>query len=185
MDKAWAFLFALITALAALLGLDMRNLGLFLILFGALVLPFIVEIYGILTESAKARFYSWAMTILCIIALGVLYWYGGIVLRYLKPVVVPSFIDLFNFALIFSTVDTLGSYFIMYISLSRLIRYFRTYLAEEYRDEIPLFQGKSGLKYMLLFIFYLSLEYVALWYLLRVGCFLNFCWAPPVGYIFP
>jgi hypothetical protein len=175
MDKAWGFLFtvatvALLSVVAQLL-VDIK-MHIIVVFVGALVLPAVVEVWGIISNSAKVRFYSWAMVIVCIVAVGMIYLYGFVWLAYVKPILVPSVMDLFSFVLIFNTVDTIIVIASMTYGIGRLIRHFGANLkSKSHRIQIPIFRGWLPFRFLLLFTFYVYAEYIPIWFLLHSGGF--------------
>ena len=170
MDRAWAFLFAvaatLLWSMVAQLLADFKTYIL-VVFVGALVLPAFVEVGGIILDSAKARFYSWAMVIICIVAVGLVYlfsiWFEGI-----RPLLVPSVMDLFSFVVIVNTIDAIIILSSMTYSIGRLIRHFRANLrSKSHREQIPIFHGWLPIRFMLIFTLYAYGEYIAFWYLLH------------------
>jgi hypothetical protein len=173
-DKAWRYLFMLATALLSpvvtqlLIGFNMHILAVLLLLVGVLVLPFVIEIWGIMSESVKLRFYSWTMVILCMIATGTIYLYGGILRVYLRPLLVPRSMSLGNFILLSSVIDGLITLEGMRQSIRRLIRHFLTNLkGKSYRADVPVFHDGMGWNFILIYVFYLCVEFSAVWFLLH------------------
>ena len=174
MDKAWRYLFmvaaALISPLVPLLLMDFntRILSVFLLLLGTLVLPFVVEILGIISESAKIRFYSWAMIILCICGTANTYLYGGVLRPLLRTVLVPYVMSLSDFMLLTGLVISLITYGSMHYALRRLSRHFRANLKSElYREQIPDFHNGVGRTLFSMYIGYTAVGFFAIWYLLH------------------
>jgi len=131
-------------------------------------LPFGVEIWGIMSGSAKIRFYSWSMLILCIIATGSVYMYGGIWRVYLKPLLVPNVMSLSSFILLTSVISSTITCGSMRYSIGRLIHHFRANLKEKsYREQIPVFHSLEGRIFVLILGLYTVVEFYAVWFLLH------------------
>jgi len=173
MDKAWGFLFAVAAAalwsVVAQLLVDFK-MHILVVFVGALVLPALVEVWGIISDSAKARFYSWAMMIVCIVAIGMTYLYSSIWFVYVRPLLVPSIVDLLGFVLIFNTVDAIIVIVSMTCGIGRLVRHFRANLRKKsHLEQIPIFRGWLPFRFLLIFTLYVYGEYAAIWYLLHTG----------------
>jgi hypothetical protein len=154
MDKAWAFLFAVATvaffSIVAQLLVDVK-MHVLAVFVGALVLPACVQVWGIISDSAKLRFYSWAMIVICIITFGMWYLYGLIWFPRIMPLLVPSFMDPFDFIMIFSTVDLIIVLVSMKFAIGRVVRHFRTNLkSKSRRIQIPEYRGLAPLNFFLL-----------------------------------
>ena len=173
-DKAWKYLFTLAAVLLSpivnqlLTGFSTYVLAVFRLLLGIVLLPFGVEIWGIMSGSAKIRFYSWSMLILCIIATGSVYMYGGIWRVYLKPLLVPNVMSLSSFILLTSVISSTITCGSMRYSIGRLIHHFRANLKEKsYREQIPVFHSLEGRIFVLILGLYTVVEFYAVWFLLH------------------
>jgi len=158
MDKAWAFLFAvasvtLLTIVTQLMA-DIK-IHILAVFVGALVLPAVVEFWAIISNSAKLRFYSWTMTIICLIVFGMWYLYGLIWFPRIQPFLVPSLMDPYTFVWIFATIDLIIVLISMKLAIGRLVRHFRTNLkSKSQRIQIPEYRGFMPPNFFLIALVY-------------------------------
>jgi hypothetical protein len=144
-DKVWRYALALGAIFLSpvfvqlLLGYSARLLGIFLILLGGIILPYLVETRGIASDSARARCLSWIMVTASIIVTGEYYLYFAFWRGYAMPFFVPSVMSYPDYAYLFTPlIDTIVITVGMNYAASRVIRYFRTNLKRKsYRDQIP------------------------------------------------
>jgi len=115
-----------------------RLLSVLLILLGLVVSPFVVEIWGMASDSARRRLESWIMLPSAIIAMSVVYIYGAFWRPLLFPLLVPSVMGPATFGWVLGSVDGAISALALAYIVPRLIRYFQANLkAKSYRRQIP------------------------------------------------
>lgn len=156
-DKVWRYVLALGAIFLSpvfvqlLLNYSTRLLGIFLILLGGIVLPYLVEMRGVASDSVRARCLSWIMLTASIIVTGEYYLYHAFWMVYAMPFFVPSVMSYPDYAVWFTAlIDTIIILVGMTYAASRVIRYFRTNLKRKsYRNQIPtlrsFFMGRDWL----------------------------------------
>lgn len=112
------------------------------------------------------------MVIACIVAVGMIYLYGFVWLAHVKPILVPSVMDLLSFVLLFNTVDTIIVVASMTYGIGRLIRYFRANLkSKSHRIQIPVFRGWLPYRFGMLLALYVYAMHIPIWLILQSSGF--------------
>jgi hypothetical protein len=168
-DKVWRYVLALggiflSPVFVQLLNYSTRLLGTFLILLGGVVLPYIVEMRAIASDSIRARCLSWTMLAASIIVTGEYYLYRAFWMVYAMPFFVPSVMSYADYAVWFTAlIDVMIIFVGMRYAASRVIRYFRTNLKGKfYRSQVLTLSYSMRRDWLMVFFLYWFLAMIAM-----------------------